>query len=158
MVTPEELIEQLNLQPLEIEGGFFRRTYTADQQLSPSNQSIASAIYYLITPDNWSSFHKIASDELFHFYYGDPVEMMMLHDSGSGDVVTISNQPGPNFNPQQLVPKNSWQAARLISGGQLALLGTTVTPAFAYDNFIKGDPYQLAEEYSNFKETILRFT
>jgi predicted cupin superfamily sugar epimerase len=153
-LTVKNLINLLRLKPLDIEGGFFRRTYTANKKHEPAGQSIASAIYYLITPDSWSSLHQISSDEMFHFYYGDPVNMLLLHENGSGEIVTLSNQPGKDFNPQQLVPKNTWQGARLQKGGQFALLGTTVFPAFEYENFRKGDAATLIEQYPEFAQMI----
>ncbi|MFP4546812.1 MAG: cupin domain-containing protein [Fidelibacterota bacterium] len=153
-MTPDQLINLLQLQPLDIEGGFFRRTYTSNDRLNFSNQHIGSAIYYLITPESFSTIHKIDCDEIFHFYYGDPVEMLLLHPDGTGEIKPLSNQPGANFNPQQLVPKNTWQGCRLKKGGKAALLGATVFPEFKYENFVKGDSARLLEKYPEFEAMI----
>ncbi len=154
-----EIIKKLDLQPLEIEGGYFRRTYTSSKTLNNSNQNISSTIFYLITPDNFSSLHKLKnSDEIFHFYCGDPVEMLMLHKNGNGEIITIFNKPGENFNPQKIVPKETWQGTRLKSGGKFALLGVTVSPAFLYNDFISGDCDELVGLYPKFEDMIKKLS
>ncbi len=153
-MTADQLIKLLQLQPLDIEGGFFRRTYTSNDRVNFTNQHIGSAIYYLITPDSFSTIHKVDCDEIFHFYYGDPVEMLLLNPDGTGAIKTLSNQPGPDFNPQQLVPKNTWQGCQLKKGGKAALLGATVFPEFKYEGFIKGDAEYLLEAYPDFASKI----
>ena len=154
-MNADQIIRLLKLQPLEIEGGFFRRTYTSAEKWNSEDQHIGSAIYYLITPDSFSTLHKVTSDELFHFCYGDPVEMLLLHPNESGEIKSLSNQPGLNFNPQQLVPKNTWQGCRLKKDGTVALLGVSVFPEFKYADFVKGDPDYLVKIYPEF-ETIIR--
>lgn len=150
-----EIIKILKLEPLEIEGGYFRRTYTSPETVNNSNQNISSAIFYLITPDNFSSIHKLVnSDEIFHFYCGDPVEMLMLNENGKGEIISISNIPGKDFNPQQLVPKGTWQGTRLKPDGKFALLGATVSPAFLYEDFVLVDCNKLISQYPDFKEVI----
>jgi len=156
-MTASQLIELLQLQPLDIEGGFFRRTYRATEKINSKNQHIGSAIYYLITPESFSTLHKVSSDELFHFCYGDPVEMLLLHPDGKGEIQSLSNQPGLDFNPQQLVPKNTWQGCRLKKGGKVALLGVSVFPEFMYDDFVKGDADYLVKLYPDFEIMIRGF-
>ena len=156
-MTASQLIELLQLQPLDIEGGFFRRTYRATEKINSKNQHIGSAIYYLITPESFSTLHKVSSDELFHFCYGDPVEMLLLHPGGKGEIQSLSNRPGLDFNPQQLVPKNTWQGCRLKKGEKVALLGVSVFPEFIYDDFVKGDADYLVKLYPDFEIMIRGF-
>ncbi|MBN2282170.1 MAG: cupin domain-containing protein [Candidatus Marinimicrobia bacterium] len=155
----EYIIKKLNLIPLELEGGFYRRTYTCEKRVGRNKRSIGSAIYYLITKNDFSALHQlVSSDEIFHFYYGDPVEMLLLDNDGNGEVVTMSNEPGGYFHPQQKVPKGTWQGMSLKPGGTIGLLGVTVTPAFHYRDFVLGDRNMLVSQYPRFKEKIIRLT
>ena len=95
----QSIIEHLNLKPLPFEGGYFRETYRSDETVAqtglPSRYTgekhFGTAIYYLITPDSVSALHRIKSDEVFHFYLGDPVTMLQLHPDGTGKTVVLGN-------------------------------------------------------------------
>ncbi|MBK7992070.1 MAG: cupin domain-containing protein [Blastocatellia bacterium] len=166
MLKAEEIIELLNLEPLVGEGGFFRRTYFSNinfsqNLLSPEyngTRSIASAIYYFLTPDTFSEMHKLLSDEIFHFYLGDKVEMLQLHPDGNGKIITIGNDLAAGIYPQVLVPALSWQGLRLVSGGSYALLGTTMSPAFDYQDYTSGKRDDLIKLYPQYKELITSLT
>jgi hypothetical protein len=143
MLTVEALRRLLGLTPHRVEGGYFLETYRSDEQLPatglPSrygdSRALGTAIYYLLTPDTFSAMHRLASDEIFHFYLGDPVEMLQLHPDGSHRVVLIGSDLEAGHRPQVIVPRHVWQGARLIRGGRYALLGTTVAPAFDYADY-----------------------
>lgn len=77
--------------------------------------------------------HRLASDEIFHFYLGDPVEMLQLWPDGSHQVVLIGPDLEAGQRPQVIVPRDVWQGARLRPGGRYALLGTTVAPDADYE-------------------------
>jgi predicted cupin superfamily sugar epimerase len=81
-----------------------------------------------LTPDTFSALHRLASDEVFHFYLGDPVEMLQVWPDGSHRVVLIGTDLAAGERPQVVVPRGIWQGARLRPGGRFALLGTTVAP------------------------------
>ena len=140
MLTVEALCALLGLEPHPTEGGFFVETYRSDERLPaaalPSRyraaRAIGTAIYYLLTPATFSAMHRLASDEVFHFYLGDPVEMLQLWPDGSHRVVTIGTAFETGERPQVVVPCDVWQGARLRPGGRFALLGTTVAPGFDY--------------------------
>src|SRR5579871_274890 len=95
-MTAADLIRLLDLRPHETEGGFYRETYRSPLLLPasalgpayPAARSASTAIYYLLTPHTFSEMHRLPSDEVFHFYLGDPVEMLQL-DDGGGRVVTL---------------------------------------------------------------------
>lgn len=122
--TAERLIAALGLAPLPGEGGFFRATMRT---------AALSSIYFLLTPKDFSALHRIAQDEVWHFYGGDRVEHVQLADTGDAPVLT---RLGPDIlnhdQPQLLVPAGVWQGARLdptvIGGGGFALIGCTVAP------------------------------
>ncbi len=142
-MSPERVIELLALTPHPQEGGFFRETYRSDGSFRPGGpftgvRSHGTAIYYLLTPDTYSAMHRLPGDEIFHFYLGDPVEMLMLHPDGASEVVVL----GPDLEAmavQQVVPGGTWQGSRLVEGGRWALLGTTMAPGFDYRDYLTGD-------------------
>ncbi|MCB0688758.1 MAG: cupin domain-containing protein [Saprospiraceae bacterium] len=136
-MTAEKIIEWLDLKPLTFEGGYFRRTYLSEK--IKDGKSLCSAIYYLITPSSYSRIHRLPQDELFHFYLGDPVELMQLSDDGKVTVVQVGNDLAAGQRPQVLVPAGTWQGSQLKNGGNFALLGTTMSPAFAVEDFSTPD-------------------
>ena len=96
-MTAEEVIKLLQLKPLELEGGFFRETYRSRWQVSAEYlpegirgpRSIGTAIYYMITPQTFSTLHRLPGTEVFHFYMGDPVIMLQLHPNGVSRTVKL---------------------------------------------------------------------
>ena len=134
-----EIIRRLDLQP-HPEGGYYRETHRdelvlpADAVNRPGPRSAGTAIYYLLGPDDISAFHQIKSDEVFHFYAGDPVTMVQL--TGSGPETTIL---GPELlagqQPQVVVPAGVWQGLHLSDGGRFGLLGCTVSPGCDFADF-----------------------
>jgi predicted cupin superfamily sugar epimerase len=112
-------------------------------------------MYYLLTPDTFSALHRLPTDEVFHFYLGDPVEMLQLYSDGSGRVVTLGPDLGAGQQLQAIVPRGVWQGSTLRAGGAWALLGTTVAPGFDFEDYEAGlEP--LAEQYPAFAERIRR--
>jgi predicted cupin superfamily sugar epimerase len=164
-LTADRIKSLLGLVPLEHEGGWFAETYRANETIPagalgrdrPEARALATAIYYLLTPETFSAMHRVRSDEMFHFYLGDPVEMLQLAPEGTGGVVLLGPDLDAGMRPQLLVPRGVWQGARLAPGGRLALLGTTVAPGFDFRDFELGDR-ALAEEYPEHRERILSLT
>lgn len=138
-----QLIAHLELTPLPREGGYYRETYRCSalipkESLSAeydSVRNVSTAIYYLLTPDNFSALHRVLSDEIFHFYLGDPVEMLLIDPQECCTRVTLGSDLLNNQHPQQVVPAGHWQALRLFPGGRFALFGTTVAPGFEFQDF-----------------------
>jgi predicted cupin superfamily sugar epimerase len=151
----EELKLLLELVPLSFEGGYFSESYrSADlipQGALPGNYSGArcacTAIYYLLEPGTFSELHRVGSDEIFHFYFGDPVEMLQLWPDGSARQVVIGTDFERGMRPQVVVPRGVWQGSRLAAGGKLALLGCTVSPGFEYADYESGRCAVLAGRY-----------
>ena len=167
MPTAEEIIKKLDLKPLPEEGGYYRETYRSEGDGLPaksyginadSNRSVSTAIYYLVTPDNFSSIHRVKSDEVFHFYAGDPVEMIQFDESGKLEKFIMGNDIMNGESPQIVVPKHIWQALRLKEGGQWALFGTTVAPGFEFEDFEVGKREEMLKQYPHLEADILRFT
>ena len=137
MMTTDELKQLLGLQPHPVEGGYFRRTYTSPGtvDLARGTRAQGTAIYYLLEPGTFSEMHVLASDEIFHFYLGDPVEMLQLHPDGSSAVFTLGQDLAAGQHVQLVIHAGVWQGTRLIGGGKLALLGCTVTPGFDFADY-----------------------
>lgn len=166
MLTAQQVIDRLQLVPLTIEGGYFRETYRAPLRFMPHalppeyghERSASTAIYYLLTPDTFSAIHRVKSDEVFHFYAGDPVEMVQLWPDGDTRVVQLSNDLAPGREPQLVVPAGVWQGCRLVPGGRWALLGCTVAPGFEYADFELAPREDLLRDYPAEPELITALT
>jgi predicted cupin superfamily sugar epimerase len=165
MPSADELIALLKLQPHPKEGGFFRETYrSADRlpaaQLFPrysGDRSASTAIYYLLTPGTFSAIHRLATDEIFHFYLGGPVRMLQLDQAGGKEILM-----GPNLTAghelQVVVPRGVWQGSILEPGGDFALLGCTVAPGFDYADYEHGDRDDLVKQFPAHAKLIRRLT
>jgi uncharacterized protein len=151
------LIERLRLVPHPEEGGYYRETYRSADDFEPgspfaSRRSVGTAIYYLLTRDAYSAMHRLPGDEVFHFYLGDPVEMLMLHPDGTGERVLLGSDV-ETMKPQHVVRGNTWQGSRLIAGGDWALLGTTMAPGFDFADYESGTA-ELLDAYPKHREMI----
>ena len=155
MLTAEEVIALLQLVPLPIEGGFFRRTYTAADAVRAEAlperyggaRKLCSAIYYLLGPNDFSALHRLRTDEIYHFYLGDPVELLLLYPDGSHAVHVLGHDLVAGQQVQLVVPRGVWQGSRVRPGGSFALLGTTMAPAYDPSDFELGARDDLAAHY-----------
>lgn len=159
-MTAEEIKSQLKLEPHPCEGGFFRQTYVAGErvELSRGERSAGTAIYYLLEQGSFSEMHCLASDEIFHFYLGDPVEMLQLFPDGRSALFTLGQDLAAGQQVQLIVPAGVWQGARLIGEGKFALLGCTVTPGFDYADYRSGGFAELSEQWPKESERIKALT
>jgi predicted cupin superfamily sugar epimerase len=159
-MTPDEIKQLLKLEPHPIEGGSFRRTYTSagSLDLPRGTRTQATAIYYLLEPGTFSEMHVLDSDEIFHFYLGDPVEMLQLHPSGSSAVIALGPDLAAGQQVQVVVPAGVWQGTRLIGDGKVALLGCTVTPGFDYADYRNATAAELIAKWPGEAERIRALT
>jgi predicted cupin superfamily sugar epimerase len=139
-LTADSIIQLLNLKPLTIEGGFFRETYRSAEMIErpQGGRSLGTAIYYLLTPDTFSQMHVVPGDEIFHFYLGDPVEMLQIAPDGNAEIIVMGSDISSGMQLQHVVPGAYWQGARLREGGTFALMGTTMAPGFDYADYRSG--------------------
>ncbi len=162
----EQVKAMLNLVPLSFEGGYYAETYRSEDIVPASAlpsryngpRSVGTAIYYLLEPGTFSEIHRVTSDEIFHFYMGDPVEMLQLWPDGSHRTVIIGTDLEQGMGPQVVVPHGVWQGSRLVAGGNMALLGCTVSPGFEYSDYESGQREALVRQYSGAKELICALT
>jgi len=102
------------------------------------NRSLKTAIYYLLTTETFSRMHRVPGAEIFHFYLGDPVEMLQIGADGSAKEIVMGPHVETGMQLQYVVPGGFWQGARLREGGRFALMGTTMSPGFDYTDYESG--------------------
>ncbi len=162
----EKIIELLGLEPLPEEGGYFRETWRSVLFLPRSvlsfpyggDRSAGTAIYYLVTPDSFSSLHRLPGDEVFHFYLGDPAEMLQIHPDGRAERLVLGSDLERGQRPQCVAPGGVWQGLRLRKDGRFALLGTTMAPGFDYADYEHGDRGLLIMKYPDLELLIREYT
>jgi uncharacterized protein len=162
----EDVLRILSLAPLPGEGGYFRETYRSQlvipkEALPPvyaGPRQAGTAIYYLLTPNTSSLIHRLPGDEVFHFYLGDPVDMLQLHPNGKACSVVIGSDIERGMQPQVVVPAGVWQGSRLVPGGRFALMGTTMAPGFDFGDFELGSRTVLIRQFPDHKDLIRALT
>ncbi|MDC7127354.1 MAG: cupin domain-containing protein [Spirochaetales bacterium] len=143
-----DVINNLNLIPLEGEGGFFRQTWASED---------GTAIYYLVTEDSWSALHILDVNEVWHFYAGDSLKQIQLKPDGTAEVFLIGSKINEGELPQLVCPSGIWQSTRLIDGGSWALVGTTTSPPYNDDSIKFPNIEKLMAEYSGYADLIKDF-
>jgi predicted cupin superfamily sugar epimerase len=117
-----------------------------------------TAIYYLLEPGTFSEMHRLRSDEIFHFYGGDAVEMLQLHADGGGSMIRIGDNFRQDERPQVVVARGVWQGSRLAPGGEWALLGCTVSPGFEFEDYETATREELSAGWPEFSQLIRLLT
>jgi predicted cupin superfamily sugar epimerase len=166
MLSAKRIRELLGLRPHPIEGGYFVETYRSEMKVAagvlgaayPGERMIGTGIFYMLTPETFSAMHKLPGDELFHFYLGDPVEMLMLKPDGKSESVVLGQDIANGMRLQHDVPGGWWQGSRLIAGGAYALLGTTMSPGFDYADYVTGERETLIMRYPSQNQMIAALT
>jgi len=165
-LSADEVIARLGLRPLPGEGGYFTERYRAEWSLSPevmpgaypAERIAATAIYFLVTPDQFSALHRLRGDELWHFYLGDSVELVTISPDGVVATRRMGHDLANGETPQALASAGTWLGCALAKGGEWALLGTTMTPGFHPDDFELADREALLAAYPNASDAIRRLT
>lgn len=155
-MTTADLMQLLRLEPHPIEGGYFRQTYVSSGtvDLPRGTRAQGTAIYYLLEAGAFSEMHVLDSDEIFHFYLGDPVEMLQLHPDGRSALFTLGPDLLAGQHVQLVVPAGVWQGTRLVGDGRMALLGCTVTPGFDYADYRNATAEELISKWPHEAERI----
>lgn len=151
-LTAEEVARLLDLAPLSQEGGMFRRTWESREEWN--GKAMGSAIYFLLTANSFSHLHRLPSDEVYHFYSGDPVELHLLGPEGEIRTVLLGGDLAAGQVPQAVAPAGWWQGSRIVPGGAWALLGTTMSPGYVDVDYEHGDPITLKAQYPGAEEII----
>lgn len=154
------LIEHLSLRP-HPEGGFFRETFRAPLNLTGlphgSRRQASTAIYFLLPAGTFSAWHRVSSDEVWHFYDGDPLDLHMIDETGRHTVIRLGRGIVNGQRPQAVVPAGVWQAA-VPTGDRFTLCGCTVAPGFDFTDFELPERATLIELFPSQTALIERFT
>ena len=161
----EDIIEHLKLQP-HPEGGFFRETYRSEEVISEDSlndkykgtRNCSTCIYFLLTSDNFSAFHRINQDEVWHFYDGAPILLHVISESGAYTKHHIGIDILNGEVPQYIVKGGNWFAAEVLEPDAFCLIGCTVAPGFSFDDFELADQKNLISQFPTHKALIERLT
>ena len=159
-MNADDYIEDLALAP-HPEGGFYRETYRSDETVAANvlperftgDRNSATAIYYLLKQGQYSTFHRIKSDEIWHFYAGS--ELLIHVIDASGGYARLRLCPAI---PQAVVPAGCWFAAELTEKGDFTLAGCTVSPGFDFEDFDLADANTLCQLCPDKEELIKQLT
>ncbi|MEM0940166.1 MAG: cupin domain-containing protein [Bacteroidota bacterium] len=159
------LTEKLALSP-HPEGGFYKETYRSKETINENclpraytgSRDFATSIYFLLTSDSFSAFHKINQDEIWHFYEGSPIELHIISLEGKHKKQII----GPNISKgevyQLVVPQNHWFASKVMEPESYALVGCTVAPGFDFADFTLAERSELTAQFPHHEKIITAFT
>ncbi len=157
-------VKALGLTP-HPEGGYYKETYRSEDVISQSalpgrfagERSCCTSIFYLLESGDFSAFHKICSDEIWHFYAGDPLELRVLSSEGLVSV-TLGHDVAAGQHLQYVVPAQAWFAAYPASGSRFSLLGCTVSPGFDFADFTMAKRSELIAEFPKEQRIISSLT
>jgi predicted cupin superfamily sugar epimerase len=156
----DKLVARLDLGP-HPEGGFYRETWrgklTLDGLPHGGPRAAHTAIYFLLPSGAFSALHRVASDEVWHHYDGDPVDLHVLDETGAHTHATLGRDVMAGERPQFVVPAGSWQAA-VPRGDRYALCGCTVAPGFDFRDFEMPTRDELLARFPAHQELVIRLT
>ena len=157
------LKERLDLSELPGEGGYYKETYRSDKTIilpseTDGERSISTSIYYLLDGTQFSAFHRLKSDEIWHFYLGSSITLYIINKMENLSEVKLGSniEKGELFQIQ--VRAESWFAATVNDISSYALIGCTVSPGFDYLDFELGDRKKLIERYPQHRSIIEKLT
>ena len=161
MSITNQLIEKYNLEP-HPEGGWYKQTYKSHEQIDAdalperfgANRAFSTAIYFLLEKGNFSAFHRIKSDECWHFYAGDPLLIYILEQNGELKIISLGSDFEKNQSFQYVVPANCWFASRPAPKSEYCFVGCTVSPGFEFEDFELADAIELSVMYPQHKPII----
>lgn len=165
MSTPEAWIERLSMVE-HPEGGFFRENYRATETISKTalpqryrfDHSFSTAMYYLLAGADFSAFHRIASDEVWHFYDGSTLLLHMLDLNRGYESRLLGANAEDGAVPQWVVPQGTWMAIELVDKTSFGLVGCTVAPGFDFADFEMARADKLTAQFPESEALISRMT
>jgi uncharacterized protein len=137
------------------EGGWFKETYRSDETIAAhhlpkrfgGDRSFCTGIYFLLKGNEFSSFHRIKSDEMWHFYYGGPLNVYVITESGETEIIRLGNNPDANEVFQAVVKAGCWFASQPVDVSSFSLVGCTVAPGFDFADFELAKGAVLAKQF-----------
>ncbi len=153
----QRLIAGLGMEKIPVEGCWFKLTYTSADRIAGvalpgrygAPRHAGGAIYALVTREDFSAMHKLKTDEIWHFYGGDPIDLLLLQPDGKSEVIVLGPDVLNSQHPQFTVPAGAWMGARPHAAGAEAygFFGTTMAPGFDYADFEPGYRDELQKAY-----------
>lgn len=159
------LIRKLDLQK-HPEGGYFKEVYRSDEIIGQKNlperytsgRNYSTSIYFMIEGDDFSSFHRLESDELWHFYEGTAIKIIMIDKNGKLENKLLGTDFEKGENPVAVIKKATWFAAELVDKTMYSLIGCTVAPGFDFEDFTLAKSDDLIKNFPYHSEIIKKFT
>ena len=145
------------------EGGWYKQTYKSNEQIAAralperfgASRAFSTAIYFLLEKGNFSAFHRIKSDECWHFYAGDPLLIYIIEQTGELKVISLGSDHESGQSFQYVVPANCWFASRPAPESEYCFVGCTVSPGFEFDDLELADASELSTFYPQHKPIII---
>jgi uncharacterized protein len=164
-ITSRSLVEKFNLLP-HPEGGFFKENYRSVETIPHTSlpkrfhgdRNYSTAIYFLLEQGNFSAFHKITSDECWHFYAGGTLLIYIIHLNGKLELIKLGNNLNQGERFQAVVPAECWFASEPASDTAFSFVGCTVAPGFDFSDFELAKKGELSKLYPQHKLLISRLT
>ena len=159
-------IEKYNLLP-HPEGGYYSETYRSSESVSKDalpdrftgDRSFSTGIYFLLGKENFSAFHRIKSDEMWHFYAGDALDIFVIYpETGQLKIIKLGSNPDNGETFQAVVPAGTWFGSRPAAGSTYCLVGCTVAPGFDFEDFEMAGRETLTDLFPQHKKMIQELT
>lgn len=165
MKSVKELVEILDLQP-HPEGGYFKEVYRSKDEIKleglpnryPSARCFGTSIYYLLEGEQFSAFHKIQSDETWHFYLGSSLVLHLINEKGEYSKIILGQNLEEGEQFQFTIPFNTWFAAEVKDKNSFSLVGCTVSPGFEFEDFEMGERSELMKNFPDQKSIVERLS
>ncbi len=163
--TADYWIDQLKLTK-HPEGGYFKEVYRSNEVINikglpdryTSYRNFSTAIYFLLRSNEFSAFHRLRSDETWHFYAGTPLILFIIDPAGKLRKIRLGTEPEQKDQLQVTIPRGCWFAARVEQKESYALMGCTVSPGFDFEDFELGKKSALIKKYPQHKKLIDQMT
>jgi predicted cupin superfamily sugar epimerase len=160
----ESFVNILGLMP-HPEGGFYKETYRSTGRIQSEHlegnfegqRNYSTAIYFLLTSGNFSAFHRIKQDELWHFYEGQPLNVHIIHQDGAYSCLKLGPDLKNGEQYQGVVPAGAWFASAVSENGNYSLVGCTVAPGFDFKDFEMAKKTELLQAYPQHSELISKY-
>ena len=155
----KDIIDHFKFEILPVEGTFFKQTYRSSI-LNEEGAPLGTAMIgmYCHSPLSFSSFHKLTQDEIWHFYFGDPLTLYLLYENGTMEEITMGSNIEKNELIQFTVPAGVWQAGCTKEGGLFSVFGCTLSPGFTSSCFQGATKEELLKNFPQQKEIILKLS
>lgn len=163
--SPEYWIDQLQMEA-HPEGGYFKEIYRAPDIISSdcladkynTDRNYSTSIYFLLKGDQVSKFHRLTSDEIWHFYTGSSLTIHLLEADGKYEQLLVGQDFEKGYRFQQVVPADTWFGATVDDPDSFTLVGCTVAPGFDFQDFELADQADLLSQYPKYSDIIKKLT